>query len=149
MLVERRAAEPVLPLWVVSRRVLVGGNLASLVVGALLIGLTSYLPTYAQGVLGAGPLVAGFALAALTIGWPIAASLSGRLYLRIGFRNTALIGASIVIVGAVFTALLTADVADLGGGRGGVRHGHRPRASPRARRSWRRSRWSAGSGAAW
>lgn len=108
VLVERRAAEPVLPLWVVSRRVLGGANLASLVVGALLIGLSSYLPTYAQGVLGAGPLVAGFALAALTIGWPIAASLSGRFYLRIGFRNTSLIGASIVIAAAVFTALLTA-----------------------------------------
>jgi EmrB/QacA subfamily drug resistance transporter len=108
VLVEHRAAEPVLPLWVVSRRVLAGGNLASLVVGALLIGLSSYLPTYAQGVLGVGPLVAGFALAALTIGWPIAASLSGRIYLRIGFRNTSLIGASIVIAAAVYTALLTA-----------------------------------------
>jgi EmrB/QacA subfamily drug resistance transporter len=108
VLVERRAAEPVLPLWVVSRRILGGANLASLVVGALLIGLSSYLPTYAQGVLGAGPLVAGFALAALTIGWPIAASLSGRFYLRIGFRNTSLIGASIVVAAAVFTALLTA-----------------------------------------
>lgn len=108
VLVERRAAEPVLPLWVVSRRVLAGGNLASLVVGALLIGLSSYLPTYAQGVLGTGPLVAGFALAALTLGWPMAASLSGRIYLRIGFRNTALIGTSIVIVAAVFTAMLTA-----------------------------------------
>src|SRR5688500_4836536 len=39
VLVERRAAEPVLPLWVVSRRILGGANLASLVVGALLIGL--------------------------------------------------------------------------------------------------------------
>ena len=47
-------------------------------------GLTSYVPTYAQGVLGTGPLVAGFALATLTIGWPIAAPQSGRLYLRIG-----------------------------------------------------------------
>jgi len=78
------------------------------VVGALLIGLTSYLPTYAQGVLGAGPLLAGFTLAALTLGWPLAASISGRVYLRIGFRNTALIGTSTVIVAAVFTALLTA-----------------------------------------
>lgn len=108
VLAERRAVEPVLPLWVISRRVLAGGNLASLAIGALLIGLSSYLPTYAQGVLGVGPLVAGFALAALTIGWPIAASLSGRVYLKIGFRNTALIGVSIVIAAAVLTAFLTA-----------------------------------------
>jgi EmrB/QacA subfamily drug resistance transporter len=106
VLVERRAPEPVLPLWVVSRRVLVGGNLASLVVGALLIGLSSYLPTYAQGVLGVGPLVAGFALAALTVGWPLAASVAGRIYLRIGFRDTALGGTVFVVAGAVLAALL-------------------------------------------
>ena len=97
VLVERRAAEPVLPLWVFSRRVLVGGNLAAVAIGVALIGLTSYVPTYVQGVLGTGALVAGFALAAMTVGWPIAAALSGRLYLRIGFRDTALIGSVIVV----------------------------------------------------
>ena len=60
----------------------------------MLIGLTSYVPLYVQGVLGTSALVAGFALAALTLGWPIAASLAGRIYLRIGFRSTALIGSA-------------------------------------------------------
>ena len=106
VLVERRAAEPVLPLWVFTRRVLVGGNLASIGIGAVLIGLTSYVPTYVQGVLGTGPLVAGFAVAAMTLGWPIAASLSGRLYLRIGFRDTAVLGSAVVLAGAVLAARL-------------------------------------------
>src|SRR5690606_1026440 len=52
------------------------------------------------------PLVAGLALATLTIGWPIAASRSGRLYLSIGFRSTAIIGASLVVLGTVALALL-------------------------------------------
>jgi MFS family permease len=107
--VERRAAEPVLPLWVFSRRILVGGNLAALVVGALTIGLSSYLPTYAEGVLGTSALVAGFTLAALTVGWPIAATLSGRIYLRIGFRDTAVIGSVFVIGGATLISLLAAN----------------------------------------
>ena len=47
------------------------------------------------------PLVAGLALAALTIGWPIAAALAGRLYLRLGFRDTALIGSAVVVLGTV------------------------------------------------
>ncbi len=105
-LVERRAAEPVLPLWVLRRRILVSGNVAALALGALLIGLTSYLPTWAQSVLGASALEAGFALAALTLGWPIAASGAGRLYLRIGFRTTALIGAVLAVLGTTGTALL-------------------------------------------
>jgi MFS family permease len=104
--VERRAAEPVLPLWVFGRRILAGGNLASVAVGALMIGLSSYVPTYVQGVLGTGALVAGFALATLTIGWPIAATYSGRLYTRIGFRDTAFIGGAVLIVGAVLCAML-------------------------------------------
>jgi EmrB/QacA subfamily drug resistance transporter len=106
LLVERRAAEPVLPLWVFRRRVLVGGNLAAATIGVVLIGLTSYVPTYVQGVLGTGALVAGFAVAAMTVGWPLAASLSGRIYLRIGFRNTALIGSVIVVFGTVLVAML-------------------------------------------
>jgi EmrB/QacA subfamily drug resistance transporter len=109
LLVERRAAEPVLPLWVFRRRVLVGGNLVSFGVGALLIGLSSYVPTYVQGVLGTGAVEAGFALGALTMGWPIAASLAGRVYLRIGFRDTALIGISLAVTGSVLTALLPED----------------------------------------
>ncbi len=101
--VERRAAEPVLPLWVFRRRVLVGGSAVSLTVGAVVLGLTSYVPTYVQVVLGAGPLVAGFALATLTIGWPVAAALSGRLYLRVGFRSTALLGGVIALFGTAAT----------------------------------------------
>jgi len=108
VVVERRAVEPVLPLWVFQRRVLLGGNLASLGVGALLIGLSSYVPTYVQNVLGKGAVTAGFALGALTIGWPIAAALSGRVYMRIGFRDTALIGVAFAIAGSVFTLLLGA-----------------------------------------
>ena len=96
---ERRATEPVLPLWIFGHRILAGTTAASLVVGVLLIGLVSYVPVYAQGVLGSSALVAGFAVAAMTVGWPIAATLSGRLYMRIGFRDTGFIGAALLLVG--------------------------------------------------
>jgi EmrB/QacA subfamily drug resistance transporter len=101
---EKRAAEPVLPLWVFSRRLLLTTALVSVGVGAILIGLTSYVPTYLELAIGTTPIVAGLALAALTIGWPISASLSGRLYLRIGFRSTVLIGMTLVVAGATVLA---------------------------------------------
>ncbi|MBO0867681.1 MAG: MFS transporter [Micromonosporaceae bacterium] len=106
VLVERRAAEPVLPLWVFRRRTLLTSTLVALTVGVVLIGLTSYVPTYVQTVLGTGPLIAGFTLATLTLGWPLTGSQSSRVYLRAGFRTTALIGAAVTIIGAVLTALL-------------------------------------------
>jgi EmrB/QacA subfamily drug resistance transporter len=104
--VERTAAEPVLPLWVFHRRLLVSSALIAAGVGAVVLGLTSYVPTYVQEVLGRGPLVAGFALATLSMGWPIAASQAGKIYLRIGFRACALIGTSVIVVGTALLLLL-------------------------------------------
>jgi MFS family permease len=107
VLVERRAAEPVLPPWVLRRRLLATTNALALGVGVILIGLTSFVPTYLQGALGVPPVVAGLALAALTIGWPIAATLSGRLfYMRFGFRPTVLIGLGLAVLGTGSLALL-------------------------------------------
>ncbi|GIF73826.1 MDR family MFS transporter [Asanoa siamensis] len=106
LFVERRTTEPILPLWVFRRRLLVASGVVSAGAGAILLGLTSYVPTYAQEALGVGPLVAGLALAALTLGWPIAASQSGRVYLRFGFRRCALAGASIIVVGCALLLLL-------------------------------------------
>jgi EmrB/QacA subfamily drug resistance transporter len=104
---ERRAAEPVLPLWVFNRRLLATTTCLALGVGVILIGLTSYVPTYLENSLGVPPLVAGLALAALTLGWPLSASLSGRLfYLRLGFRPTVLIGLALVVLGTGALALL-------------------------------------------
>jgi MFS family permease len=104
--VERTAAEPVLPLWVFRRRLLVATGLASAGVGAVLLGLTSYVPLYVQEVLGTGPLVAGFALSTLLLGWPLAASQAGHVYLRLGFRGCALIGASTVVAGSLLLLTL-------------------------------------------
>lgn len=108
VLVERRVSHPILPLWVLQRRVLLAGSIVSLVVGAIVLGMSSYVPTFTQEVLGTSALVAGFALASLTVGWPITASLAGHLYLRIGFRATSLIGAMIAAAGAALTLLLGA-----------------------------------------
>jgi len=100
VLVERRAAEPILPLWVFSRRLLCATTIVAFGVGAILMGLTSYVPTYLEGSLRVRPVVAGLALAALTIGWPATAAVAGRFYLRWGFKATAAIGSTLVIAGA-------------------------------------------------
>ncbi|GID33367.1 MFS transporter [Paractinoplanes brasiliensis] len=104
--VERSAAAPVLPLWVFRRRLLVTSGQLAIGVGAILLALSAYVPVFVQDVLGHGPLVAGFALAALTLGWPISASQAGKVYLRVGFRVCALIGATLVLIGSSLLLLL-------------------------------------------
>jgi EmrB/QacA subfamily drug resistance transporter len=110
--VEGRAAEPVLPLWIFTRRLLATTSLAAFGVGAILLGLTSYIPTYLERTLGIEPLVAGLAMAAILVGWPLAATLSGRIYLKIGFRKTAIIGMTFVIA-ALAGLLVTVGVPSL------------------------------------
>ncbi|MCP2264114.1 MDR family MFS transporter [Promicromonospora thailandica] len=102
----RRTAHPIFDLRLLRRRVVGASTAASLMVGVITLGLSTYVPIYAQGVLGVGPLVAGFALASLTLGWPIAATLSGRVYLTIGFRWTSTIGSLVVLAGTLLTLLL-------------------------------------------
>ncbi|WP_425956710.1 MFS transporter [Xylanimonas sp. McL0601] len=97
---------PILDLAVLRRRVVGASTGASLLVGVVVVGLSTYVPIYAQEVRGVGALIAGFALAALTIGWPISASQAGTVYLRIGFRLTAVIGSSLVVVGGLLMLLL-------------------------------------------
>lgn len=98
--VERRAEDPVLAPWVFSSRIIVTTSIAALLVGVVLIGLVSFVPTFLQSTADAVPLTAGLAVAGLTLGWPISAALAGRFYLRIGFRATMLIGGVLVIAGS-------------------------------------------------
>jgi MFS family permease len=101
LLVERAVAEPVLPLWVFTSRRLVVTGAISFLVGGLVLGLSSYVPTLGQEVVGASAIMSGFALAALSLGWPVAAAVSGRLYLSVGFRATGLLGIALSVVGAL------------------------------------------------
>jgi EmrB/QacA subfamily drug resistance transporter len=98
---ERRAAEPVMPGWLWRRRVLLGANLATLGMGLVMMAPSVYLPTFLQSVRGQGAIAAGLVLACVSIGWPVASALSARVYLRFGFRDTALVGAVIVLLAAL------------------------------------------------
>jgi EmrB/QacA subfamily drug resistance transporter len=106
VVVERRAAEPVLPSWVFRHRVVVAAMITTLIVGVLMMGMTTYVPLYGQAVLGHGAVASGLALAAIALGWPLAASNSGRLYLTVGFRTTMLIGGAIGTAGAALLLLV-------------------------------------------
>lgn len=109
VMIEVRSKEPIMSIWVWRNKTMLGANLAMIGMGAVLLGPNMYLPVFSQAVKGLGAIAAGFILSSSSIGWPVASSLSGRLYLKIGFRNTAMIGAmGIVILSFSFT-LLTFD----------------------------------------
>ena len=107
---ERRAAEPVMPGWVWRRRTLAGANLATIVMGMVMMAPSAYLPTYLQSVHGLGAIAAGLVLACMSLGWSGASAFSGRLYMRIGFRDTAIAGGTLVtLASAAFAVMREGD----------------------------------------
>ncbi|UDL94358.1 MFS transporter [Lichenihabitans sp. PAMC28606] len=103
---ERRAPEPMIALDLWARRPIAAANGASLLAGMALIGLTTFLPMYVQGVMQQSPLVAGFALTMMVLGWPIGATLAARILGRFGIRRVLLAGSLLMPVGAVVFASL-------------------------------------------
>ncbi|WP_260618391.1 MDR family MFS transporter [Streptomyces sp. WAC07149] len=90
--VERRAEEPILPGWVWRRRTIAAVNLAMAALGLLMVAPMVFMPTYAQSVLGLGPVGAGLLTALMTLSWPLSAAFCQHVYRRIGFRDTAALG---------------------------------------------------------
>lgn len=99
VVIERRAKEPVVPLWILSRRLVAATSIISFGVGAVLLGLTAYVPPFMEAVLRVIPTVAGLTFGTLTFAWAISAGQAGRLYMRFGFRFTVFIGVAITIIG--------------------------------------------------
>lgn len=106
VMVERRAAEPVVNLHLLSRRLIVHAVVISAAIGAIVLGLTSFVPTYLERAAGATPVAAGIAVAALTIAWPLASANAGRIYVPHGFRASITLGTSIVMVGTLLLLLV-------------------------------------------
>lgn len=102
--IEKRAEEPILPRWIWTNKTLLGANLVTIGAGAMTMASDIYIPIFSQSVLSVGALAAGFILTSQSFTWPLFSSLSGKLYLRIGFRNTALVGIITALIGvSLFT----------------------------------------------
>jgi len=99
--IETTAKEPVLPLAVVRQPMVLVANICAIITGGLTIGASSFLPTFSQGVLGTNAIVAGATIVTLSIGWPIASTLSGKLIWRYGYRTIEIAGMLFCIIASI------------------------------------------------
>src|SRR5690606_41198227 len=98
---EQKAADPMMPFEIWKNKTILYANLVSLATGVILISISSYLPTYVTGVMEQPAAIAGFTLTAMSIGWPIASTLSGRMLIRFGNFRTSLAGGMFLVAGAL------------------------------------------------
>jgi EmrB/QacA subfamily drug resistance transporter len=97
--IERRAAEPIIPLDLFH----VGLYKTSTVVATLcamgVFGAISYLPLYLQGVLGMTAWGTGLVILLLSMGWTAGSLLAGQGINHIGYRLVAIGGMSLLALG--------------------------------------------------
>ncbi len=98
---------PLFPPALWRSRTIVAGNIGGLAIGAAMMGISAFLPAYIQAVMGGGALAAGWTLAVMSLGWPLASVLSGRIMHSTSYRFTAVTGALFLMAGSGLLLLLT------------------------------------------
>ncbi|WP_175161466.1 MDR family MFS transporter [Paraburkholderia fynbosensis] len=107
VLQERRAAEPMISFALWSRRPIAACNGSTVLSGMILMGATTFLPMYVQGVLHRSPVVAGLALTMMMVGWPTGATLAAKSFHRVGLRRILIGGSAFVPLGAALLLFLS------------------------------------------
>jgi EmrB/QacA subfamily drug resistance transporter len=102
--IERRAIDPVLPMSLLTERMMSITTISNVLLGAIMSGALTFVPLYAQNVLGGTPTEAGAAVAPMLVGWPISSTIVSRLLTRTGFRTPILLGSLIVGASLAFFA---------------------------------------------
>src|SRR6202030_1432834 len=100
VLVERRAAEPVLPPRLFANRVFATTSGVGLIVGFALFGSVTYLPLFLQVVNGASPTGSGLQILPLMGGLLITSIGSGQIISRVGrYKPFPIAGTAVMVTG--------------------------------------------------
>lgn len=113
LFVERRAPEPMLPLELFSIRNIAVSTGANLLVSTLIIGLSTYVPLWVQGVFGKSAALSGLLLAPMSVGWMLGSIAGGRMILRAGSRRTGMLGLSLIAIAAVGLTMMNGESRQL------------------------------------
>ncbi|MFI1399330.1 MFS transporter [Streptomyces sp. NPDC020681] len=100
--VERRAAEPVLPLGLFRIRTFTLVGVISFVVGFAMFGAMTYLPTFLQVVQGVTPTLSGVHMLPMVLGLLITSTVSGQIVTRTGrWKVFPIAGTAVTALGLV------------------------------------------------
>lgn len=109
MLIERRAAEPLVPLGIFRNRNLTVGNVIMLLMGAAMVALFFALSVYMQAVLGYGALTTGLTQLPLAGALVIVAGIAPAIIGRTGTKPVLIGSLLILAAGLVWLSFAPAD----------------------------------------
>ena len=98
--VERRAADPILPLQLFRDGLFSTATAHGILTGWAMFGSISFIPLFVQAVLGTSATQAGITITPMLLGWVTASIIGTRLLLTVGYRRLGLTGTAAFTVGA-------------------------------------------------
>ena len=111
--VERRAADPVIPLALFRDRLFVTATSHGILTGWAIFGSVSFIPLFVQAVLGTSATQAGITLTPMLLGWVTASIIGTRLMLNVGYRKLGLIGTASLTLGSFLMSQAGMDTSQL------------------------------------
>ncbi|BAH83280.1 MFS transporter [Candidatus Ishikawella capsulata] len=103
---EQTAKVPVFPYIIWQNSAIYLCNIGNVIIGVVMMGVTSFLPTWIQGIANGTLVNVGLILAMMSIGWSLASNLSGPLMHNTSYRFSAQIGSVLLITGSILLVLI-------------------------------------------
>ncbi|WP_124726967.1 MDR family MFS transporter [Staphylospora marina] len=114
LLVERKAASPVLPLGMFKNSVFTLSNVVNFLTGMGMFGTIMYAPFFIQGVMGKSATASSLLTMPLTLGMVIASIFAGQWMTRTGkYKRMAIIGLFVMAAGMFLLTRLPVDAENL------------------------------------
>lgn len=113
ILIERKAVEPLVPISLFRDRGVVLANVLTLFVGALSIGIITYIPTWGQAVMGNNASQSGLMLTPYLILWTGGSFIVGFLVGKIQFSKIMKLGAISLIIGTLLLTFANGNTPDV------------------------------------
>jgi DNA-binding MarR family transcriptional regulator len=114
LLVEQKAAEPILPPRLFKNDVFVSAGIVALLVGLAMFGAIAFLPLYFQVVKGASPTGSGLQLLPLMAGLLLTSVVGGQIVSKTGrYRIFPIAGTAVMAIGLFLLSRLTVQTSTL------------------------------------
>ena len=104
LFVEKRSPQPILSPALLAKRSVGPACIGTGLMGAGFLCVDTYVPLYVQGGLGGGPGAAARVVTPIMLSWAFSGMAAAALVIKWGFRRTALLGATLLMIG--FSGLL-------------------------------------------
>jgi EmrB/QacA subfamily drug resistance transporter len=111
VIVERRTAEPILPMDLFHTPVIARSLAVVFLVGIALFGAIAFIPLFVQAVRGGTATEAGQAITPLFLGWVVMSIVGARMTVVLGYRVVSIAGGVLMTIGFIGLTLVDGDSA--------------------------------------